>query len=216
MNRVHIAARLLVVTLLLFALSLTVIAQHPANGSATTYPPPLVAELRQLQRAALESDYAYRQVAHLCNNIGPRLSGSPQAARAVEYVAGELRRLGLDVQLEKILVPHWVRGVETGELVEFSGQAANTTQKVVLTALGGSVATPPEGVTAEVAVVNNFDELRQLGRERIAGKIVLFNARYDKRMAEQGFAFDAYSQAVVYLGGGSSEAARLGAVSSLV
>jgi hypothetical protein len=215
MNNVLASARLLAVTFLLLALSLEAIAQRPANGAAS-YPPQLVAELRQLQQAALDSDYAYRQVAHLCNNIGPRLSGSPQAARAVEYVAGEMRRLGLDVQLEKVLVPHWVRGVESGELVEFNGQAPNTTQKVVLTALGGSVATPPEGITAEVAVVNNFNELRGLGRERVAGKIVLFNARYDKQMAEQGYAFDAYSQAVVYRGGGASEAARLGAVASLV
>src|ERR671938_1310740 len=125
MNNVPASARLLVVTFLLFALSLGAIAQRPANGAAA-YPQPLVAELRQLQQAALNSDYAYRQVAHLCNNIGPRLSGSAQAARAVEYVAGEMRRLGLDVQLEKALVPHWVRGVETGELVEFQGQAPNT------------------------------------------------------------------------------------------
>jgi acetylornithine deacetylase/succinyl-diaminopimelate desuccinylase-like protein len=215
MNNVPASARLLVVTFLLFALSLGAIAQRPANGAAA-YPQPLVAELRQLQQAALNSDYAYRQVAHLCNNIGPRLSGSAQAARAVEYVAGEMRRLGLDVQLEKALVPHWVRGVETGELVEFQGQAPNTTQKVVLTALGGSVATPPEGVTAEVVVVNNFDELRQLGRERVSGKIVLFNAHYDKQMAAEGFAFDAYGQAVVYRGGGASEAARLGAIAALV
>jgi carboxypeptidase Q len=216
MNRVHIAARLSVVTFLLFAVSLSVIAQHPANGSAATYPPQLVSELRQLQQAALESDYAYHQVAHLCNNIGPRLSGSSQAARAVEYVAGELRRLGLDVQLERVMVPHWVRGVETGELIEFNGQAANTAQKIVLTALGGSTATPPEGINAEVVVVNNFDELHQLGRERVAGKIVLFNARYDKQMAAEGFAFEAYSQAVVYRGNGASEAARLGSVAALV
>src|SRR5690242_16381350 len=215
MNNVPASARLLIVTSLLFALSLDTIAQRPANGAAS-YPPQLVAELRQLQQAALESDYAYRQVAHLCNNIGPRLSGSPQAARAVEYVAGEMRRLGLDVQLEKVMVPHWVRGVETGELIEFNGQAPNTAQKVVLTALGGSVATPPEGVTAEVVVVNNFDELRQLGRGRVNGKIVLFNARYDKQMAVEGFAFEAYREAVVYRGGGASEAARLGAPAALV
>src|SRR5689334_15022522 len=140
MNNVRASACLLIVTFLLLALSLAAIAQRPANG-ATPYPPQLIAELQQLQQAALASDYAYRQVAHLCNNIGPRLSGSPQAARAVEYVAGEMRRLGLDVQLEKVMVPHWVRGVETGELIEFQGQAPNTTQEVVLTALGGITAT---------------------------------------------------------------------------
>src|SRR6185369_3922859 len=129
MNNVHAFTRLLLATLLSFALSLTAIAQRPANGAGPAYSPELVAQLRQLQQAALASDYAYKQVAHLCNNIGPRLSGSAQAAQAVEYVAGELRRLGLDVQLERVMVPRWVRGVETGELVEFKGQAPNTSQK---------------------------------------------------------------------------------------
>ncbi len=63
------------------------------------YSPETLAALKQLQQAALSSDYAYRQVAHLCNNIGPRLSGSAQAQKAVEYVAGELKALGLEVQL---------------------------------------------------------------------------------------------------------------------
>ena len=76
---------------------------------------------------------------------GPRLSGSAQAQKAVEYVAGELKALGLEVQLEKVMVPHWVRGEETAALVQFPGQAPKTTQKIVLTALGGSVATPADG-----------------------------------------------------------------------
>src|SRR5918992_1682839 len=138
------------------------------------YSPQLLSELKRIQQAALESDYAYRQTAYLSNNIGPRLSGSPQAQRAVEYVAGEMRRLGLEVKLEKLMVPHWVRGAETGELVEFPGMAPRTTQKIVLTALGGSVATPPTGLTAEVVVVNNYTELEALGREKVSGKIVLY------------------------------------------
>ncbi len=213
--KIHVTLRFLLASTLALILGLAAAAQHPTDG-ATPYAPQLVTELRRLQQAAMASDYAYDQVAHLCNNIGPRLSGSAQAAQAVEYVAGELRRLGLDVQLERVMVPHWVRGVETGELVEFKGQAPKTTQKIVLTALGGSVATPPEGVTAEVVVVNDFDELRAMGRERVAGKIVLYNARFDKQLAAQGFSFDAYVQAVAYRGTGASEAARLGAVAALV
>jgi hypothetical protein len=195
---------------------LPVIARQQTPQSSDHYPAELISELKRLQQAALSSDYAYSQVARLSNNIGPRLSGSPQAQQAVEYVAGEMRRLGLEVQLEKVMVPHWVRGVETGELVEFTGQAPNTTQKIVLTALGGSVATPPAGITAEVVVVENFDQLQALGRERVAGKIVLYNARFDKEMAMQGFAGDAYGQAVVYRGTGASAAAKLGAVGSLI
>ena len=123
-----------------------------------------IAAMRRIQQASLASDYAYKQAGHLSNNIGPRLSGGRQAAKAVEYVAAEMRKLGLDVSLQKCMVPHWVRGVEHGELIEFEGMAAGTVQKVVLTALGGSIATPAEGMTGEVVVVSNFDELSAFGR----------------------------------------------------
>jgi hypothetical protein len=169
-----------------------------------------------LQQAALSSDYAYRQVAHLANNIGPRLSGSAQAAKAVEYVANELKTIGCEVQLEKVMVPHWVRGEETAALVQFPGQAPDTTQKIVLCALGPSVATPANGITAEVIAVRNFDELKSLPRDKVAGKIVLFNYPFDKQIAAEGRSFDAYGQAVVYRSDGPSAAARQGAIACLI
>src|SRR5204862_5305825 len=98
----------------------------------------------------------------------------------------------------------------------YPGQAPGTTQKIVLTALGHSVATPAEGVTADVVVVNTFDELNALGRAKVAGKIVLFNEIYDTRLAQAGFAFDAYGPAVSYRGGGPIAAGKLGAVAALV
>lgn len=169
-----------------------------------------------MQKAALESDYAFRQVAHLANNIGQRLSGSAQAAKAVEYVAGELKALGCNVQLEKVMVPHWVRGEETAALVQFPGQAPNTMQKIVLCALGGSVATPENGIQAELLVVKNFDELKSMPRDTVAGKIVLFNYPFDKQMAAEGRSFQAYGEAVVYRSEGPSAAARKGAVACLI
>src|SRR6188472_4428342 len=118
----------------------------PSAATPSPTPSPYSAqtleELKKLQQAALASDYAYRQVAHLSNNIGPRLTGSAQAQKAVEYVAAGLKALGLEVQLEKVTVQHWVRGEETAALIEYPGMAEKTTQKIVLTALGGSVATP--------------------------------------------------------------------------
>ena len=173
-------------------------------------------ELRRLQQAALASDYAYRQVAHLANNIGPRLSGSAQAAKAVEYVANELKAIGCEVQLERVMVPHWERGEETAALVQFPGQAANTTQKIVLCALGGSVATAPQGIEADVLVARNFDELKSLPRDKAAGKIVLFDYRFDKQMAAEGHGGEAYGEAVVYRSKGPSAAARQGAVACLI
>jgi hypothetical protein len=173
-------------------------------------------DLQRLRDLALTSDYAYGQVAHLANNIGPRLSGSAQAAKAVEYVAAELKKAGCDVQLEKVMVPHWVRGAETAALVQYPGQAENTTQKVVLCALGKSVATPADGLSAEVVVVKTFDELKALPRERVSGKIVLFTYPFDKQMAAEGRGGEAYSEAVVYRGDGPSAAARQGAVACLI
>src|SRR6266568_1968165 len=146
----------------LFLCALRVDAQQmpmaPPNSNASPSPTPAVfspqtlAELKRLQQVALSSDYAYKQVAHLANNIGPRLSGSAQAAKSVQYVASELKALGCEVQLERVMAPHWVRGEETAALVQFPGQAENTTQKIVLCALGASVATPADGITANVVV----------------------------------------------------------------
>jgi carboxypeptidase Q len=180
------------------------------------FPPELIQQLTAIKAAALTDDYAYRQVQHLTENIGPRPSGSPQAKAAVEYVADQLRQLGLEVKLEEAKVPHWVRGAETAELVTFAGQAPGTKQKVVLAALGGSSATPAEGITADVVVVNNFDELKSLGREKIAGKIVLFNELFDKQKSAGGLAFGAYEESVPYRAAGPKAAADLGAVAGLV
>jgi len=191
-------------------------------GTASPSPTPVVfssqtlAELKRLQQAALRSDYAYKQVAHLANNIGPRLSGSSQAAKSIEYVASELKAIGCEVQLERVMVSHWVRGEETAELVQFPGQAENTTQKIVLCALGGSVPTPTEGIEAEVIAVRNFDELKSLPRNKVAGKIVLFNCPFDKQMAAEGRGGEAYDQAVVYRADGPSAAARQSAVACLI
>src|SRR5213592_2868082 len=197
--------------------------QTPASSrSPSPSPTPAVfstetlAELKRLQQAALTSDYAYRQVAHLSNNIGPRLTGSAQAAKAVEYVASELKAIGCEVQFEGVLVPHWVRGEETAALVQFPAQAANTTQKIVLCALGDSIATPADGIKAEVIALRNFDELKSLPRDKVAGKIVLFNYSFDKQMAAEGRGGEAYGEAVVYRGDGPSAAARLGAVACLI
>src|SRR5688572_31756151 len=169
---------------LIICVATPVAAQRPQQPETATFDPKLISEIKAIQKAALESDYAYRQLAHLSNNIGARLSGSPQAQKAVEYTASELRKLGLEVKLEKVMVPHWVRGEETAALVEYPHMAAGTTQKVVLTALGGSVATPANGLTAEVVVVNNFGELTALGRRRVEGKIVLFRSE-ERRVGKE-------------------------------
>src|SRR5438046_4894134 len=114
------------------------------------------------------------------------------------------------------MVLHWVRGEEIAALVQVSGQAPNTSQKIVLCALGGSVATPKDGIEAEVLVVKNFDELKSMPHEKVAGKIVLFNYPFDKQMAAEGRSLQAYGKAVVYRSDGPSAAARQGAVACLI
>ncbi len=192
-------------------------AQQPSpKPTPILYSEKTISQMQQIQQAALQSDYALKQTAYLSNNIGARLTGSAQAERAVQYVADEMRKLGLDVRLQKLTVPHWVRGEERGELVEFNGMARGTTQKVVLTTLGGSIATTPSGLIGEIVVVNSFDELEKLGRKNVEGKIVLFNYKFDRKMAETGFGGQAYGQATQYRGGGAIAAARYGAIAVLV
>jgi Zn-dependent M28 family amino/carboxypeptidase len=199
---------------LLLTTSLAAWSQTPPP--APTFPKDLRDQLQAVRDAALSSDYAWQQLAHLTENIGPRPAGSPQAQAAAEYIAAELRKLGLDAHLEPAQVSHFIRGEEKAQLVEYPGQAPGTTQRIVLTALSGSSATPADGITAEVVVVHSYDELTALGREKVAGKIVLFNVPFDERKALAGAASEAYGEAVAYRGHGAQAAAALGAAASLV
>ncbi|MGB8115126.1 MAG: M20/M25/M40 family metallo-hydrolase, partial [Candidatus Sulfotelmatobacter sp.] len=191
-------------------------APHASEAEQQNFPPLLLQQLSAIKAAALNDDYAYRELAHLTENIGPRQTGSPQATAAAQYVAGELRKLGLEVRLQPVTVPHWVRGEETAALVEYPEMVPGTTQKIVLTALGGSTSTGRDGLTADLITVNSFEELNALGRDKVAGKIVLFNEPFDKQKAAAGYAFASYGEAVRYRAAGAKAAADLGAVAALV
>ena len=186
------------------------------SGGKSAWSPSQLETMKRLRDAAMKDPYALDELRHLTDNIGPRLSGSPQAQAAVDYVAGEMRSLGAEVSLEKASVPNWVRGIETAELVSWPGQAQGTKQKVVLTALGGSVATPSEGITADVVVVDNWQQLHQLPKDAVKGKILLFNHEFDKELAAQGGGLSAYGGAVIYRGTAPIAAGALGAVAVLV
>lgn len=185
-------------------------------GGKSAWTPEQLSTMERLRDAAMKDPYALDELRHLTDNIGPRLSGSPQARQAVDYVAGEMRALGAEVTLEKATVPHWVRGVEKGEIVSWPGQTPGTTQKVVLTALGGSVATPPEGLLTGVVVVDNWQQLHALTPDAVKGKILLFNHKFDKELAAQGDGLNAYVGGVVYRGAGPIAAVAAGAVAVLV
>src|ERR1700687_3825036 len=122
----------------------------PALGSAQTIPDDIIKREVALSRA-------FETLSYLSDNIGPRLSGSPGAAAAVKWTTQRFRAWGIPVRNEIVMVPHWVRGEERARLV------SHMNQKIVLTAVGGSVATPKDGLTADVVEVNSFDELKTLG-----------------------------------------------------
>ncbi len=186
------------------------------EGSTGVWTKEQIATMKRLRDAAFDDSYALDRLRFLTDNIGPRQAGSAQAESAVEYVMKEMAALGAAVEREKVTVPHWVRGQETGELVSWSGQTPGTAQKVVLTALGGSVATPADGLTADVLVVNSFEDLKPLRPNGSKGKILLFNVPFDDRLAEEGNALAAYEHAVMYRGAGPLAAAVLGASAALV
>jgi len=186
------------------------------SGGKSAWTPDQLATMDKLRDAAMKDTYALDELSYLTYNIGPRISGSPQAEAAVHRVAGEMRALGAEVTLEPAKVPHWVRGVETAEVVSWAGQTPGTTQKVVLTALGGSVATPAEGVTAEVVVVDDWKQLAALPPGAAKGKILLFNHHFDKELAAVGSGLNAYGDAVAYRAGGPSAGAAVGGIAVLV
>jgi len=193
-------------------------AALPQESEAATraFAPQLRTELAHLRDAALADDYAYKQLEYLTDSIGARPQGSPQADAAARYVADELRKLGLDVHLEPVPVRRFLRGTDAAELVDYPGHVDGAKQKIFVTALYGNSPTPEAGITADVVVVKNFDELKALGREKVAGKIVLYNVAFDSRKAAAGQTGSAYGEAVRYRAAGAHAASDLGAVGSLV
>ncbi len=169
------------------------------------------AMLKKIYNEELLNGKAYSWLYDLTTKIGGRLSGSPQAAKAVVFVEKTMTEAGADsVWLQEVWVPHWVRGEkEVGKIIDGKGNA----QEIPTTALGMSVATPSGGITAPVIEVHDFDELKKLGKEKIKGKIVFYNHPFDQTFVNT---FDAYDEAGKYRYIGASEASRYGAVASIV
>ncbi|GGC23275.1 M20/M25/M40 family metallo-hydrolase [Pseudoduganella buxea] len=190
----------------LFAIAAVPVHAASPNDSAT---------LAQIRDTAMASDWAYGRLEDMTDLIGPRLSGSAGAAAAVEQVADTMRKLGAKVTLQPVKVPHWVRGEEKARLVDYAGRPNGVTQNVVLTALGGSGATPAGGLTAEVIVVHDFDELKARGAQ-VKDKIVLIDVPFDQGMADRGLAGNAYGRGSAARTRGPALAADLGAAAALV
>ncbi|GAA4304609.1 M20/M25/M40 family metallo-hydrolase [Nibribacter koreensis] len=168
--------------------------------------------IRKIYDEALTNGKSYEQLRYLTTRIGGRLSGSPQAAAAVEWARQEMEKMGLDrVYLQEVMVPHWQRGEKEEAYIVNSKISPN--QKVNVIALGGSVPTPGQGLTAEVVEVKSLDELQKLGKRKVQGKIVFFSRAFDQTHIRTG---QAYGGAVDQRSKGPSEAAKLGAVGVVV
>jgi len=153
----------------------------------------------RISEAALKDSTAWNRLAEMTERFGNRLSGSPSLERAIDWMLETMRADGLqNVRGERVMVPVWVRGSESAELV------SPRAQNLPMLGLGGSVATPPGGITADVLVVNSFSDLTAKAAQA-RGKIVLFDAP-----------FTSYGETVQYRARGAIAAARAGAVAALV
>ncbi|MGZ5487096.1 MAG: M20/M25/M40 family metallo-hydrolase [Candidatus Aminicenantales bacterium] len=144
-------------------------------------------------------------------SVGPRLTGSPQAAAAVDLTRDLMAELGLArVHTEPVEVGHWTRG----QVAEASVAASPSRAAIPLAvcALGGSVGTPERGITARVVEVRSLEEAASLGKSA-KGKIVFFNRAMDRDMTDS---FAAYGAAADQRVSGASAAARVGAAAVLV
>lgn len=183
------------------ALALILIAFVVSSPSAQgpSWLDPYRANVQKIMTAAQADQFAWDRLAEITDTYGQRLSGSANLNRAIAWAQEAMKKDGLEnVHTERVMVPRWVRGNESLEIVE------PPQHNVPLLGLGGSVATPPGGIEADVMIVSNGDELNKRGAEA-KGKIVLFNVPFTN-----------YGETVQYRSGGASMAARNGAVAALV
>jgi carboxypeptidase Q len=147
----------------------------------------------------MKDSAAWNRIAELTDTFGNRLSGSEALEHAIDWTLAKMRTDGLEnVRGEPVMVPHWVRGAESAELV------SPRHKPFAMLGLGGSVGTPAGGITAPVVVVTSFDDLAARGAS-VKGKIVLFDVPFTE-----------YGQTVRYRSGGASAAAKLGATAMLL
>jgi carboxypeptidase Q len=183
----------------LFAVLLATALSVPVSGSAQDLADTYRDDANRLIDAALANHDAFARLTELVDKFGHRVSGSVALEQAIDWIMEEMEADGLDrVAGDMVMVPHWVRGEESLEMI------LPRPLDLPMLGLGGSIATPPGGIRAEVLVVSNFEELDERAAEA-QGKIVLFDAP-----------FTGYGQTVQYRSQGAIAAARAGAVASII
>ena len=163
-------------------------------------------EVKALQQKALTGSYGYKITESLTTEIGQRLAGSPEEAKARDWAVEKFKSVGLkNVHIEEFNVPGWVRGVETAEII------TPFPQKLEITALGGSLATPPEGIEAEVVYFPTFEDLENAPMGGLDGKIVFISGRMKK--AHDGAGYGPANQKRQL---GATEAGKRGAAAVII
>ena len=167
-------------------------------------------KFKEIYKSALTNSKCYSWLDYLSNKVGARLSGSIGAQKGVEYTKAQLETLGLDrVYLQEVMVPKWVRGEkEVAYILDNKSKIS-----IPVCALGGSVATPKNGLTAAVIEVHSIKEIAELGEDKIKGKIVFFNRPMQPDNIET---FTSYGGCVDQRFGGAKEASKFGAVATIV
>jgi carboxypeptidase Q len=186
---------------IILALSFSLPVALPAQGRFETHQ----ANADRLIAAALRDSMAYDRLAQLTDMFGARPSGSQSLERAIDWIVTEMKKDGFDrVYTEPVMVTHWVRGSESGEIVKPRQRSLH------ILGLGKSVGTPPGGITAPVLVVKDFADLRAHAAQA-KGRIVVYDFPFDTTVQS----FVGYVGAVQYRAYGADSAAQFGAVASL-
>tara|TARA_B100001027_G_scaffold195948_1_gene152539 strand:- start:415 stop:1794 length:1380 start_codon:yes stop_codon:yes gene_type:complete len=167
--------------------------------------------IKKIYNVALSNGESYERLDYLSNQIGGRLSGSINYERSVKWGKEELDVIGLDsVWLQPVMTPKWVRGAPEYAHIESS---PGNTISVPIAALGGSISTPSIGISANVIEVKSFDELNNIGKDSINGKIIFFNRKMDPTIINT---FQSYSESVNQRTQGAAKASKLGAIGVIV
>lgn len=168
-------------------------------------------QIKNIYNVALTQGNSYQWLDYLSNQIGSRLSGSLGAELAVDWTKSQLEMIGLDkVWLQPVMVPKWIRG---GKEYAYIEAGLGQTTQVSICALGGSIASPPNGLKAEVLEVKSIDELKAIAPEQIKGKIVFYNKPLQDKLIQP---YNAYEECFNQQYNGALEAAKLGALGVIV
>lgn len=185
---------------------LLALACASAVRAAGTFRISTLERARSARDAGLRDDVGYDVLRSLCTEVGPRPAGSEGDRRAVAWALEKLQQLGFsNVHAESVTVPHWERGECRLSIT------APWPQPMVACALGGSVATPPEGIEAEIVTAGSLDDLPRLVEANLRGRIVFFRGHMERSRTGSG-----YGTAVAVRGRGAAEAAKYGAVGVVI